>query len=47
MNWPALVRWAAETFHWTPDQVLDLTVYQVRILQGAIGPDEHVVIRTL
>lgn len=43
MNWPALFRWAAYEFGWTPEQVLRLTAYQLRILQGAIGPDEHYV----
>lgn len=47
MNWPALFRWAAQEFGWTPEQILQLTVYQLRILQGAIGPDEHYVVREL
>jgi len=43
MNWPALFRWAAREFRWTPIQVLDLTPYQVLFLQGLVGPDEHYV----
>lgn len=43
MNWPSLFRWAAQEFGWKPRDVLDLTIYQVLILQGWVGPDEHYV----
>lgn len=42
MNWPALLRWAAE-HGWTPQQLLAMTPYQVLILLGGIGPDEPTV----
>jgi|DewCreStandDraft_4_1066084.scaffolds.fasta_scaffold03618_21 hypothetical protein len=42
MNWPQLLRWAVHQGI-ARDDLMAMTLYELAVLMGAVGPDEPVV----